>query len=106
MPKIVFTDSSGDVTRVDAETGESVMRAALNNGLGGIVGECGGELTCATCHVYLAPAWADLVPPVTEEEQVMVECAIDERPNSRLSCQIVMTEDLDGIEIETPASQY
>jgi ferredoxin, 2Fe-2S len=72
----------------------------------GIAAECGGCLSCATCHVYVSPEWADRLPPPSEEEQVMVECAIEVRDTSRLSCQLTYTDALDGIEIEIPASQY
>lgn len=106
MAKITFIDSNGERTEVDAKLGESIMRNALDNGIEGIAAECGGCLSCATCHGYVGEAWADKVPEATEDEKVMVECAIDVRPTSRLTCQIVMTEELDGIEIEIPASQY
>ena len=107
MGKIVFVSAAGERTEVEATAGESIMRIAQNAGIEGLVAECGGCLSCATCHCYVQGGWADKVPPPSEEEQVMVECAIDVREDeSRLSCQVVFTEDLDGIEIGIPASQY
>jgi ferredoxin, 2Fe-2S len=106
MPRITFIDSTGDRKEVDAAVGESVMRVAIDNGVDGLAAECGGCLSCATCHAYVAEDWVDRLPPPSEEEQVMVECAIGVRPNSRLTCQIQVTEALDGLTIEIPASQY
>jgi ferredoxin, 2Fe-2S len=106
MGKITFVSATGERTEVEATTGESIMRIALNAGLDGLVAECGGCLSCATCHCYVEGGWAEKIPGPSEEEQVMVECAIDVRDNSRLSCQVVYTADMDGIEIGIPASQY
>lgn len=106
MGKITFVSSAGERTEVVATVGESVMRIALNAGIEGLVAECGGCLSCATCHCYVEGGWADKVPEPSEEEKVMVDCAIDVRDNSRLSCQILYTDDMDGIEIGIPATQY
>ena len=106
MAKIVFIDASGKRTEIEAKLGISIMNNAVDNGIEGIDAECGGCLSCATCHGYVAERWHDKIPEAGEDEKVMVECAIDVRPTSRLTCQIVMTEELDGIEIEVPASQY
>jgi 2Fe-2S ferredoxin len=106
MPRITFIESNGERKEVEAVVGESVMRAAIDNGVDGIAAECGGCLSCATCHAYIAEEWADKLTPPTEEEQVMVECAIDVRPTSRLTCQIPVTDALDGLVVEIPASQY
>jgi ferredoxin, 2Fe-2S len=106
MGRITVIMPSGERSEVDAVVGESIMRLALNGGVAGIAAECGGCLSCATCHVYVSPEWADRLPPPSEEEQVMVECAIEVRDTSRLSCQLTYTDALDGIEIEIPASQY
>lgn len=106
MAKIIFIEACGKRTEVEAKIGESIMRNATDNCIEGIVAECGGSLSCATCHGYVATPWADKVEAATEQEKVMVECAIDARPTSRLTCQITMTEELDGIEVELPASQY
>jgi ferredoxin, 2Fe-2S len=106
MGKITVVSADGNRTEIEAVAGESLMRLALNNSIDGLVGECGGCLSCATCHIYVALEWVDRVPAPSEEEKVMVECAIDVRDSSRLSCQILYTDELDGIEIEIPASQY
>ncbi|MCK9542163.1 MAG: 2Fe-2S iron-sulfur cluster-binding protein [Novosphingobium sp.] len=106
MGKITFISADGSRTEVQVEPGESIMRIALNAGIEGLVAECGGCLSCATCHCYVEGGWADRIPPASAEEEVMVECAIDVRDTSRLSCQIQFTEEMDGIEIEIPATQY
>lgn len=106
MVQIVFVEPSGVRREVEAAVGESVMRAALDAGIEGIAAECGGCLTCATCHAYVAEDWVARLTPPSEEELVMVDCAIDVRPNSRLTCQIPVTPELEGLEIEIPASQY
>lgn len=106
MGTVTFISATGERTEAEAKTGESIMEIARNAGVDGITAECGGCLSCATCHVYLEGDWAARVPAPSSEEQVMVECAIDVRDNSRLSCQVKFTDDLDGIEIGIPASQY
>jgi ferredoxin len=106
MAKIVFIMSDGERKEIDAKIGESIMRNAIDAGIDGIAAECGGCLSCATCHGYVGEAWSEKISAASEDEKVMVECAIDVRPTSRLTCQIMMTEELDGIEVEVPASQY
>lgn len=106
MPRITFIESNGEHKEVDAAVGDSVMRAAIDNGVDGIAAECGGCLSCATCHAYVAEEWIGRLSPPSEEEQVMVECAIDVRPNSRLTCQIQVTDALDGLVVHIPVSQY
>lgn len=106
MGKIQFISANGERTEVEATVGNSIMHIARDAGLDGLTAECGGCLSCATCHVYVSPDWADKVPAPSDEEQIMVDCAIDVRDTSRLSCQIKYTDDMDGIEIEIPASQY
>ena len=106
MGKIGIVTADGARTEIEGVVGESIMHLVRNSGIDGLTAECGGCLSCATCQVYVAAQWADKVPPPSEEETVMVDCAIDVRDTSRLSCQIVYNEALDGIEIEIPASQY
>jgi len=108
MPKVTYVSVNGDRTDIDVETGENVMHGALFNGVEGIVGECGGALACATCHCYIDPEWTDKVGgPASDEERDMLEVAAAEvKPNSRLGCQIVMSEDLDGLVVHTPDKQY
>ncbi|MFL6879535.1 2Fe-2S iron-sulfur cluster-binding protein [Pseudomonas marginalis] len=105
MPKISFIEHNGTVHTVDAQVGQSLMQAAIDNLIPGILGDCGGYANCATCHCYVATPWDEqlLGPDATEEG--MLACAIDPKPNSRLSCQIIMTEELGGLTVELPASQ-
>lgn len=105
MPSVTFVLKDGSRREVAAPVGTSLMKAALDNGVAGIEAECGGCLTCATCHGYIDAEWIDRVAPASEEEQVMVECAIDVRPTSRLTCQIPLSEALDGIVVHIPLSQ-
>lgn len=107
MPSVTYVESNGAEHMVDVPEGENVMRGALDNGVEGIVGECGGGLACATCHCYVDDGWADNLPPPDQMELDMLECTSSERrPNSRLSCQIVMNPALDGIVIHLPEAQY
>jgi 2Fe-2S ferredoxin len=108
MPRVTFIASSGSSQTVDAPLGENVMRVALNNGVEGIVGECGGGLACATCHCYVDEAWFDRVggPDSADETDMLESAAAEVRPTSRLSCQIVVDEALDGLVVHTPERQY
>jgi 2Fe-2S ferredoxin len=105
MPNIIYILRDGSRREVEAPVGTSLMKAALDNNILGIEAECGGCLTCATCHGYIDDAWIDKLPPPSEEELVMVDCAIDVRPSSRLTCQISLTEQLDGVIVHVPQSQ-
>lgn len=82
------------------------MRAAINGDIGGILADCGGAMTCATCHVYIDPAWLPLVGAADETEQAMLEAAIDPTENSRLSCQVVLSDAYDGLIVHVPKSQF
>lgn len=105
MPKITFISHAGQTTTIDAAVGMSVMRAAVMNAVDGIDAECGGACACATCHVIVEPAWADKLPqPATMEEDTL-ELVTDQQPTSRLSCQIILTEAMDGLTVRTPAKQ-
>lgn len=106
MPQIKFYSHDGSIHEVEAESGISVMQAAVDNMIDGIVGECGGACSCATCHIYVKEGWADRLPPAHEMEQDMLECVLEPRPTSRLSCQITLTDELDGLEVEMPESQF
>lgn len=105
MVKISFVEQNGTKHDVEAEVGLSLMRAALNYDVPGIMADCGGECACATCHAYIDPAFFELIDPAAEEELDMLECAIDVRATSRLTCQVVLAPELDGMIIELPASQ-
>ncbi|MGA1808991.1 MULTISPECIES: 2Fe-2S iron-sulfur cluster-binding protein [Sphingobium] len=107
MATVLFVEASGAEHRIDVPTGENLMRAALNEGLDGMVGECGGGLACATCHCYVEEDWADRLPAPAQTELDMLECTASERrPSSRLGCQIVVSDALDGLVVHLPAAQY
>jgi 2Fe-2S ferredoxin len=102
----MYTDSAGREYTVDASVGESVMAAAVKNGIPGIVAECGGNCSCATCHVYVGEEYASLVGPPGDMEEDLLDMAVSERrETSRLSCQIRITEALDGLTVEIPPDQ-
>jgi ferredoxin, 2Fe-2S len=105
MPKITYIEHDGAVHTVDAELGATVMETALKGGVTGIVAECGGSCTCATCMVYVDEAWMSKVGPRTDDEEDQLDTAFDVRPTSRLSCQIKVTDELDGLVVRTPAYQ-
>ena len=105
MPKITYIEHDGTQHIVEAEIGASVMETALKGGVTGIVAECGGCCTCATCLVHVDEAWTDKVGSRSEEEEDQLDFAFDVRPNSRLSCQIKVTHELDGLVVHTPAYQ-
>lgn len=106
MPKIVFVQPDGSQQTIDAADGQSIMEAATNHLVPGIVADCGGGCSCATCHVYVDPAWALKLTPPDEIEQAMLEGAIDPNERSRLSCQLRMSAALDGIVVHVPAAQF
>lgn len=106
MPKITYITADGIRHVADAQVGDTVMATAVRLAIEGIPAECGGNCSCATCHVYVVPDHAALVGPPDEEEDSMLELTASERrPTSRLSCQIVVTPELDGIEVELPPEQ-
>jgi 2Fe-2S ferredoxin len=105
MPKITYIDQDGTARTVDAELGSTVMEAAIRNDIPGILATCGGSCSCATCHVYVDEAWVDRLKPPDLEETDMLDTAHDLKDNSRLSCQIVVTEELDGLIVTTPPRQ-
>ncbi len=107
MPKVTFVRPGGGQTAVDVDAGTSVMQAAISNGITEVVAECGGTLACATCHVYVADEYSDRLPPVGPDEAEMLDFTAAERlPGSRLSCQIAVDDDLDGIVVRLPETQY
>jgi len=106
MPLVRFIEASGEEHGVEATCGVSVMQIALDKAVPGIIADCGGAMSCATCHVYVDPNWADTVGGPSDQELSMLESAIDPRPNSRLSCQIVVSDALEGVVIRIPESQF
>jgi 2Fe-2S ferredoxin len=106
MTKIVFVEHDGTEHEVDAQDGESVMRVAIENGIPGLIAECGGHLSCSTCHGYVVPPAGVELVPASEDEEALIECTIDPQPNSRLTCQIVVAPEQAGMRVTWPASQY
>jgi ferredoxin, 2Fe-2S len=106
MPIVIYVSSSGIAREVDVPSGMSVMQAALNHRVEGILGECGGNCMCATCHVYVDRSFLGRIPPIQDNEKFMLSIAAQgPDTNSRLSCQIKMTDDLDGIIVRLPGKQ-
>ncbi len=105
MPRITFIEPGGLRRAVDAPAGISLMEAAVQNGVQGILALCGGACACATCHVYVEARWLPKLPAREEMEEGILECAWEPRGNSRLSCQIYVTADLDGLEVTVPERQ-
>jgi len=105
MATLTFIDKDGTARKVEAETGTTVMEAAIRNAIPGIEAECGGACACATCHVYVDAAWQEAVGKAQPMEEDMLDFAFDVRPNSRLSCQIRVSDALDGLVVSTPARQ-
>lgn len=106
MPRVTYIQAGGQSAVIDAAEGISVMQAAVSNGIPGIEAVCGGACACATCHVYVDPAWADRLTPASDDEAEMLACTASERrATSRLSCQIEMTAALDGLVVHTPETQ-
>ncbi|MAI91635.1 2Fe-2S iron-sulfur cluster-binding protein [Ponticaulis sp.] len=106
MVKITFTDYEGTSRDVDANVGESVMEAAIRNNIPGIDADCGGACACATCHVYVAPDFLAKTGEQEAMEQSMLDFADGVQENSRLSCQIQVSEELEGLSVTTPESQH
>ena len=105
MAKITYIEFSGKQHVIDVESGTSVMQGAVNNNVRGIIAECGGACSCATCHVYVDNAWTDELAEKGAEETAMLDAVCEPRPNSRLSCQIKVSEDLDGLIVRVPEKQ-
>lgn len=106
MPKILFIEHSGKEHLIEAEAGKSVMQAAVENLVPGIVGDCGGACSCATCHGYVDAAWEGKVEPKGETEEMMLDGAMNVESNSRLTCQIMVKAELDGLVVRLPSSQF
>jgi 2Fe-2S ferredoxin len=106
MAKITFIQADGTSQTVDAEIGLTVMEVAKKNLVNGIDAECGGACACATCHVYVDPAWREAAGPPNEMEEDMLDFAFDVREQSRLSCQIRVSETVDGLIVRVPEKQF
>lgn len=106
MPLIKFITHDGDIREVDVEPGTTLMHAAVDNGIDAVVAECGGACSCATCHVYIDEGWAAKLQAAGEIESDMLDCVLQPAENSRLGCQVIVTEELDGIVVRLPESQF
>jgi ferredoxin, 2Fe-2S len=108
MPKVIYIEYNGTEHQIELLVGRSVMRGAVDNNIRGIDADCGGECACATCHVYVDPTWLDRTgtPEVGSQEASMLSFAALAQPNSRLSCQIRMRDDLDGLTVRMPEGQH
>lgn len=101
--KVTFLEPSGNFRVVEADVGISLMEAAVRNGVEGVLADCGGACSCATCHVHFSQEWFDRLAPMAEDEEAMMDAVEDPRPTSRLACQVKLTEALDGLEALVPA---
>jgi len=105
MPKITYIEHSGKSHTVEVPTDLSVMEGAIQNNISGIDADCGGACACATCHVYVDAKWFGKLPKKIESEQDMLDMAFEPNKFSRLSCQIIITDDLDGLVVKLPSKQ-
>ena len=105
MPKITYVDCKGSSKTIDVENGLTVMEGAIQNDIPDIDADCGGSMACATCHVYVEEKWLDKIPKAEEAEVDMIDMAFEPKNNSRLSCQLIISDELDGLIVTTPAKQ-
>ena len=105
MPKIIFKEKNGSSKTIEVENGLSVMEGAIQNEIPGIDADCGGSMACATCHVYVDDKWFEKIPKAEDAEVDMIDMAFEPKKNSRLSCQIIVEEELDGLVVSTPEKQ-
>ena len=105
MPKIIYNDNYGNSKTIEVENGLSVMEGAIQNDIPGIDADCGGSMACATCHVYVEEKWLNKIPKAEEAEVDMIDMAYEPKKNSRLSCQLIVSDELDGLTVFTPAKQ-
>ena len=105
MPKITYVNCKGSSKTIDVENGLTVMEGAIQNDIPGIDADCGGSMACATCHVYVEEKWLDKIPKAEEAEVDMIDMAYEPKKNSRLSCQLIVSDELEGLTVTTPAQQ-
>ena len=105
MPKITYKDFQGGSKTIEIESGLTVMEGAIQNDIPGIDADCGGSMACATCHVYIDEKWIHKLPKAESAEIDMIDMAFEPKKNSRLSCQIIVSDELDGLELTTPEKQ-
>ena len=105
MPKITYKDYQGNSKTIEVDKGFTIMEGAIQNDIPGIDADCGGSMACATCHVYVEEKWLDKLPKTEDAEVDMIDMAHEPKKNSRLSCQLIVTEELDGLKVTTPEKQ-
>ena len=105
MPKITYKDKDGNSKTIEVEKGLTVMEGAIQNDIPGIDADCGGSMACSTCHVYVEEKWFNKLPKAEDAEVDMIDMAYEPKKNSRLSCQLIVTEELEGLIVTTPEKQ-
>ena len=105
MPKITYIEHNGKSHTLDVENGLTVMEGAIQNNISGIDADCGGGCACATCHVYVDEKWFNKLPKKEATEEDMLDMAFEPKKNSRLSCQLIVSDELDGLEVNIPSKQ-
>jgi ferredoxin, 2Fe-2S len=105
MARITYIEFTGKKHELDITPGLSIMQGAIANNVRGVIAECGGACSCATCHVYIDESWVDRLEKKSEEEEAMLDAVCDQQPNSRLSCQIKVTAEIEGLIVKLPAKQ-
>ena len=105
MSKITYQDTKGNSKTIDVENGLTVMEGAIQNDIPGIDADCGGAMACATCHVYVEEKWFNKIPKAEDAEIDMIDMAFEPKKNSRLSCQIIVSDELDGLTVSIPSKQ-
>ena len=105
MPKIIYRDFQGNSKTIQVDNGLSVMEGAIQNEIPGIDADCGGSMACATCHVYVDDKWFDKIPKAEDAEADMIDMAFEPKKNSRLSCQLIVSNELDGLIVSIPSKQ-
>ena len=105
MSKITYKNSKGNSKTIEVENGLTVMEGAIQNDIPGIDADCGGSMACATCHVYVEEKWLDKISKAEEAEADMIDMAYEPKKNSRLSCQLIVSDELEGLTVTTPAQQ-
>lgn len=103
---IYFVSNEGDRKKVSADSGNNLMQVAIDAGVPGILGDCGGACACATCHCYIDQEWAEKVGEPNRIEKQMLECCVEPQDNSRLGCQVELTDEFDGLVVHLPESQF
>ena len=105
MPVITFIEHDGKKHHIDATAGSTILRVALDNSIQGILGDCGGCCSCATCHCYIESEWSEVISPPSDDEAMLIEGALHVTPESRLACQITVLPEMEGMVVRLPESQ-